>query len=119
MCFWPRRGNWTSQPTTSLNYCASATASCGRWRQGRDRMVATTRISGQAEATSAPAVELRDVSRQFGGKVALDRISLACPTGCVIGLVGENGAGKTTLIRHVLGLLRAQSGTVRVFGLDP
>jgi len=33
--------------------------------------------------------------------------------------VGANGAGKTTLIRHVLGLLKAQSGTVRVFGLDP
>jgi ABC-2 type transport system ATP-binding protein len=37
----------------------------------------------------------------------------------VVGLVGENGAGKTTLIKHVLGLLRAQTGTVRVFGLDP
>ena len=37
----------------------------------------------------------------------------------VHGLVGENGAGKTTLIKHVLGLLRAQSGSVRVFGRDP
>jgi ABC-2 type transport system ATP-binding protein len=36
-----------------------------------------------------------------------------------VGLVGENGAGKTTLIKHILGLLKAQSGTVRVFGLDP
>jgi ABC-2 type transport system ATP-binding protein len=39
--------------------------------------------------------------------------------GAVHGLVGANGAGKTTLIKHVLGLLRAQSGSVRVFGLDP
>jgi ABC-2 type transport system ATP-binding protein len=37
----------------------------------------------------------------------------------VHGLVGANGAGKTTLIKHILGLLRAQSGSVRVFGLDP
>lgn len=37
----------------------------------------------------------------------------------MFGLVGENGAGKTTLIKHILGLLRAQSGSVRVFGLDP
>jgi ABC-2 type transport system ATP-binding protein len=37
----------------------------------------------------------------------------------VFGLVGVNGAGKTTLIKHVLGLLRAQTGQVRVFGLDP
>ena len=39
--------------------------------------------------------------------------------GAVYGLVGANGAGKTTFIKHVLGLLRAQSGSVRVFGLDP
>src|ERR1700675_1531238 len=41
------------------------------------------------------------------------------PRGAVYGLVGANGAGKTTLIKHILGLLRAQSGSVRVFGLDP
>jgi len=41
------------------------------------------------------------------------------PRGAVYGLVGANGAGKTTLIRHILGLLRAQSGSVRVFGVDP
>ena len=39
--------------------------------------------------------------------------------GVVCGLVGENGAGKTTLIKHLLGLLKAQTGTLRVFGLDP
>ena len=39
--------------------------------------------------------------------------------GAVYGLVGANGAGKTTLIKHVLGLLRAESGSVRIFGLDP
>ena len=41
------------------------------------------------------------------------------PRGVVFGLVGTNGAGKTTLIRHVMGLLRAQRGSVGVFGLDP
>ena len=41
------------------------------------------------------------------------------PRGVVFGLVGENGAGKTTLIEHLLGLLKAQTGSVRVFGLDP
>ena len=39
--------------------------------------------------------------------------------GKVFGLVGENGAGKTTLIKHILGLLKAETGSVRVFGLDP
>jgi len=64
-------------------------------------------------------VEIRGVSRRFGKKAALDNLSLTIPRGTVLGLVGENGAGKTTLIKHVLGLLRAQSGTARVFGRDP
>jgi ABC-2 type transport system ATP-binding protein len=64
-------------------------------------------------------IELRGVTRRFGRKRALDDVSLAVPRGTVFGLVGENGAGKTTLIRHVLGLLRAQEGSVRVFGRDP
>lgn len=46
-------------------------------------------------------------------------MSLALAPGAVYGLVGVNGAGKTTLIKHFLGLLRAESGSVRVFGLDP
>jgi ABC-2 type transport system ATP-binding protein len=64
-------------------------------------------------------VEVRKVTRRFGAKVALDGVSLVVPRGAVFGLVGANGAGKTTLIRHVLGLLRAQAGSVRVFGRDP
>jgi ABC-2 type transport system ATP-binding protein len=64
-------------------------------------------------------IALRGVTRRFGAKVALDNVSLAVPRGSVFGLVGANGAGKTTLIKHVLGLLRAQAGTVRVFDLDP
>ena len=68
---------------------------------------------------SEAVVEVREVTRRFGAKVALDRVSLEVPCGAVFGLVGANGAGKTTLIRHVLGLLRAQAGAVRVFGRDP
>src|SRR5947207_8417114 len=64
-------------------------------------------------------VEIKNVTRQFGAKRALDNVSLAIPRGVVFGLVGANGAGKTTLIKHVLGLLKAQTGSVRVFGLDP
>ena len=64
-------------------------------------------------------IEIQSVTRKFGAKRALDNVSLAVPRGVVFGLVGANGAGKTTLIRHVLGLLKAQTGSVRVFGLDP
>jgi ABC-2 type transport system ATP-binding protein len=59
------------------------------------------------------------LTRHFGAKVALNDVSLSVARGTVFGLVGQNGAGKTTLIRHLLGLLRADAGSVRVFGLDP
>src|SRR5246127_2812969 len=68
---------------------------------------------------SLPVIDIRGLTRRFGSKTALDNVSLALPRGAVFGLVGENGAGKTTLIKHLLGLLRAESGSVRVFGLDP
>src|ERR1044071_9153371 len=70
-------------------------------------------------SSAASLVAVTNVSRRFGAKIALDDVSLYVPRGSVFGLVGENGAGKTTLIKHLLGLLRAAAGTVRVFGLDP
>jgi len=68
---------------------------------------------------SESVVDIKGVSRSFGKKVALDDVALTVPRGSVVGLVGENGAGKTTLLKHVLGLFRARTGTVRVFGKDP
>jgi len=70
---------------------------------------------GEAESV----VEVHGLSRRFGRTLAIDGVDLEIPRGAVFGLVGENGAGKTTLIKHILGLLKAQSGTVRVFGRDP
>src|SRR5262245_39832019 len=64
-------------------------------------------------------VDINDLSRSFGQKAALGGVSFRASAGQVYGLVGSNGAGKTTLIKHLLGLLRAQSGSVRVFGRDP
>ncbi len=64
-------------------------------------------------------VEVQDLSRRFGKTRALDGVSFQARPGFVYGLVGANGQGKTTLIKHLLGLLRAQQGAVRVFGLDP
>jgi ABC-2 type transport system ATP-binding protein len=68
---------------------------------------------------SDAVISVTDVTRRFGQMTALDSVSLSLPRGAVYGLVGANGAGKTTLIKHILGLLRAQSGSVRVFGLEP
>jgi ABC-2 type transport system ATP-binding protein len=69
--------------------------------------------------SSAAVVEVRNLTRRFDKKAALDDVSLAVPRGCVFGLIGANGAGKTTLLKHLLGLFRAETGSVRVFGCDP
>lgn len=66
-----------------------------------------------------PVIGIAELTRRFGTRKALSSVSLSIPRGGVFGLVGANGAGKTTLIKHILGLLRAEDGSVRVFGLDP
>ena len=68
---------------------------------------------------SEPVINVSELTRRFGATTALDAVTLSLPRGAVYGLVGANGAGKTTLIKHILGLLRAESGSVRVFGRDP
>src|SRR5438477_572907 len=68
---------------------------------------------------SESVVHVSDLTRRFDSTTALDSVSLSMSRGGGYGLVGANGAGKTTLIKHILGLLRAEGGSVRVFGLDP
>src|SRR5258706_4960622 len=70
-------------------------------------------------AAAEPVIAVSDLTRRFGAREALSSVALVIPRGGVYGLVGANGAGKTTLIRHVLGLLRAETGSVRVFDRDP
>jgi len=70
-------------------------------------------------AAAEPVIAVSDLTRRFGARAALSSVNLVIPRGGVYGLVGANGAGKTTLIRHILGLLRAEEGSVRVFGRDP
>lgn len=70
------------------------------------------------QATEFP-IEVEQLSRSFGAKQALNDVTLKVPRGCVFGLLGESGAGKTTMMRHLLGLMKPQSGSVRVVGRDP
>ena len=66
-----------------------------------------------------PVIAIHGLERRFGKTLALDDVDLEVAEGSVHGLVGENGAGKTTLVKHLLGLLAARRGSVRVFGLGP
>jgi len=74
--------------------------------------------SGDSASTDA-VVAVTKLSRSFGSTKALHDVTLTVSRGCVFGLVGENGAGKSTLIKHLLGLWRAETGSVKVFNRDP
>ncbi|MFF3438463.1 ABC transporter ATP-binding protein [Streptosporangium sp. NPDC002721] len=65
------------------------------------------------------AVSLRGVTKRFEAVRAVDGLSLDIPAGQTVALLGPNGAGKSTTIGLLLGLLAADSGTVRVFGDSP
>lgn len=63
------------------------------------------------------ALEIEHLSKQYGS-FRLDDVSLAVPGGTIMGLIGENGAGKSTTIKCILNLIRRDSGTIRVLGMD-
>jgi heme exporter protein A len=64
------------------------------------------------------AIELADVSRAYGERVALANVTLALEEGETLAVFGANGAGKTTLLRILATLLRPHHGTARVLGHD-
>jgi manganese/iron transport system ATP-binding protein len=67
-------------------------------------------------APEGPALEVRDVSVELGGRLVLADVDLDVGRGELVGLIGPNGAGKTTLLRTVLGLLAPSAGQVEVAG---
>src|SRR6188508_1916149 len=70
-------------------------------------------------STNEMAVEIAGLTKSFGSVPALRGLDLTVPTGQVTGFLGPNGSGKTTTIRVLLGLLRADGGTVALLGGDP
>ncbi|WP_166844576.1 ABC transporter ATP-binding protein [Isoptericola sp. BMS4] len=70
-------------------------------------------------ASGTPAIEIHDLHKSFGTVQALDGLDLTVTPGQVAGFLGPNGAGKSTTIRVLLGLLRSDSGSVRLLGGDP
>jgi branched-chain amino acid transport system ATP-binding protein len=67
---------------------------------------------------SGNAIEVRDLSKVFGGLAAVDGVSLEVPAGQRRALIGPNGAGKTTLFHCVTGTLAPTGGSVSLFGRD-
>ncbi len=62
-------------------------------------------------------IEVEELMKNYTG-FQLGKLCLKIPDGCIVGLIGENGAGKTTLLKSLLGIIRADKGSVRIFGKD-
>src|SRR3984885_4267180 len=93
----------------------------GRGRAGPPQAARVTVSPGPPVRAPAPAggwaVETHDLTKRFGANVAVDQVELLVPRGCAFGYLGPNGAGKTTLIRTLLGLTRADGGTMSLLGV--
>ena len=63
------------------------------------------------------AIEVRNLNKKYRG-FSLKDVSIDVPTGTIVGLIGENGAGKTTLLNIILGITKADSGDVKVLGIE-
>jgi branched-chain amino acid transport system ATP-binding protein len=71
-----------------------------------------------ARRDSPPVLEVRDISRRFGGVRALDGVSFDVAPGEILGFIGPNGAGKTTLFDVISGYTPADAGSIRLRGPD-
>jgi ABC-2 type transport system ATP-binding protein len=71
-----------------------------------------------APASLGRALEVRDLHVSYGPKVAVDGVNLEVDDGEIFGLLGPNGAGKTTTLSAIEGLLRPQSGSILLGGID-
>jgi ABC-2 type transport system ATP-binding protein len=63
-------------------------------------------------------IELRGLTKRYGGFTAVNKIDLTVPRGELFGFLGPNGAGKTTTLRMIAGILRPTGGTVHIGGID-
>src|SRR4051812_37359760 len=94
------------------------TRSCATGRpRTRSRWSAGPRGS-VAGSMPEPAIATSGLTKSFGDVRALDGVDLEVPQGTILGLLGPNGAGKTTAVRVLTTLLKPDTGTARVLGLD-
>src|SRR5947208_2450640 len=68
--------------------------------------------------TDEPVIVTRELTKQYGKLLALDRLTIAVERGQILGFIGPNGAGKTTTIKILVGLIRPTSGSAAVGGAD-
>jgi ABC-type branched-subunit amino acid transport system ATPase component/branched-subunit amino acid ABC-type transport system permease component len=86
------------------------------------RKGASAQVAVENDPWSMPSgstgMEIRDLTIRYGGRTALDKVTLAAPVGQITGLIGPNGAGKTTMFNAASGLLTPSTGIVSLHGND-
>jgi branched-chain amino acid transport system ATP-binding protein len=79
---------------------------------------ATTAEAGVPAPTAAPLMTVRDLTKEFGGLVAVNSVSLTIPRRSIVSLIGPNGAGKTTFFNMLTGLYKPTDGQITFDGRD-
>jgi len=83
-----------------------------------DETVAASLDEERLISSSSDLVRIDGVTKSFGSKTALNKVSFSVPSGQICGLLGPNGAGKTTLFRLLMGILKATEGKLLIEGRD-
>ena len=107
--------------------CADFSSRCESWEEADKPLNAMgdtlstaepTYRASHMEVSDPAAIQLRDVTKLFGGVPVVDRLTLSVGKGVLFGFLGPNGAGKTTTVRMMAGILRPTSGRVLIQGVD-
>ncbi|MBV9423978.1 MAG: ABC transporter ATP-binding protein [Solirubrobacterales bacterium] len=93
-----------------------AAASVGDTAVSLSEAAGSSSGSRSPQATASPAIHAADLSKRFGGTIAVNSLSMTVQRGEVFGFLGPNGAGKTTVVKLLLGLARPTGGEALVLG---
>ena len=86
---------------------------------GYDDAAARDSRQSRENTTSVPAIEIKDLTIYREGQTVLDKVSLKIEEGQSYAIIGPNGGGKTTLLKSILGLIKPDSGCVKIYGESP
>src|SRR6266571_4351194 len=83
-----------------------------------DKVITAPEADTTRSRTGEVVLRTRNLSKQYGKRLAVDNLNLEVYRGEILGFLGPNGAGKTTTIRMALGLIAPTTGSVSVLGQD-